>query len=321
MTAPRADGPRRWVLAAGVLTVVSLLPVVLATDEAPDHLGAGPVVLQPVPRPRSTDVPPGYLRLPAPEPAAPAEQDPAADRADDAVAAAEAAAADSTELAVAVLDRETGEVAGGARAGEPYRTASLSKVVVAVDVLDRRRTEGLAVGEGDLDLLRRALGPSDDAAMNELWARFDGAGAPARLTRSLGLVATTAPGQPGRWGEMLVPAVDTVRVWRHILDEMPAADRDLLVSAMDAAPAVARDGFDQAFGLLDPQIRGPGDTVAKQGWMCCFSGDYYLHSSGTVGPDQRYLVALLSRIPRGPGWQAARDEVTEVADAAVGALS
>lgn len=40
--------------------------------------------------------------------------------------------------------------------------------------------------------------------------------------------------------------------------------------------------------------------------MCCFSGIYYMHSSGAVGEDQRFLVTLLTRIPRAPGgWDAA----------------
>ena len=110
-----------------------------------------------------------------------------------AVAAAEGAAGGSTELAVAVLDRETGEVALGARASEPYYTASLSKVVVAVDALDRRRLEGLVVTDPDIDLLRQAIGPSDDGAMNALWSRFDGAGAAGRVSSRLRLPGTTAP--------------------------------------------------------------------------------------------------------------------------------
>ena len=61
--------------------------------------------------------------------------------------AAEAAAAPSTELAVAVYDRVTRESAVGDRGTEPFMTASLAKVVVAVDMLDRRRLDGLTITE------------------------------------------------------------------------------------------------------------------------------------------------------------------------------
>jgi hypothetical protein len=239
-----------------------------------------------------------------------------------AVDAAQAEASGSTQLAVAVLDRETGELALGGRGNEPYYTASLSKLVVIVDVLDRRRLHGLAVSDGDRALFQRALGPSDDSAMSALWDHFDGAGAVGRVRERLSLQGTSAPRRAGQWGEVEVTAADYVRVWAHILDDMPPEDRDLLISDMEAAPPVAHDGFDQSFGLLSPAVRGPGGpgAVAKQGWMCCFSGQYYLHSAGAVGADRRFLVALLTREPRGRGWAAARTELTGIARQTVEAL-
>lgn len=330
-------GVSRWLLAtACVLAVALAVPMIAGTG--PDTLRAAMIVpaapappapapptpAPPVPAP-STAAPP--VPAPAPPtsppssvpPGVPVPPGPAAA----AVAAAEDAAAGSTELAVAVLDRTTGEVAIGAGGAAPFFTASLAKVVVAVDVLDRRRTEGLAVSDVDLDLLRRALGPSDDEAMNALWTRFDGFGAPARVTASLGLAATNAPEQPGQWGEVSVSAADNLRIWQYILDAMPAADRDFLVAAMEVAPTISRDGFDQAFGLLSPAVDGPDapGAVAKQGWMCCVAGQRYLNSVGFVGADQRFLVAVLTRYPRGSGWDAARTEVDGIADATVQALN
>ena len=54
--------------------------------------------------------------------------------------------------------------------------------------------------------------------------------------------------------------------------------------------------------------------------MCCFSGQYYLHSAGAVGPEKRFLVVLLTRQPRTKGWPAARTEMTGIATQAVAAL-
>jgi hypothetical protein len=254
-----------------------------------------------------------------PTPAAPALQRGLAQAAVD---AAQGKAAGSTQLAVAVLDRGTGELAVGGRGNEPFYTASLSKLVVIVDVLDRRRLEGLSVSDADLALFRRALGPSDDNAMSALWDRFDGTGAVGRVRERLGLEGLSAPRRTGEWGEVEVTAADYVRIWRHILEEMPPGDRDLLIADMEAAPPVAHDGFDQAFGLLSPAVRGPDGpgAVAKQGWMCCFSGQYYLHSAGAVGADKRFLVALLTREPRARGWAAARTELTGIARQTVAAL-
>jgi hypothetical protein len=298
--------------AAIALVVVAPL---LTTDSAPRYPAGGAQALS------GTAAPPaaGLLGGVAPTPTPPPLQRGLAQAA---VNAAQAQAAASTELAVAVLDRGTGELAVGARGNEPFYTASLSKVLVAVDVLDRRRLEGLAVSDEDIALFRRALGPSDDSAMSALWERFDGAGAAARVGARLGLEGTSAPRRLGQWGEVEVTAADHVRIWQHILDEMPPSDRDLLIAGLDAAPAVANDGFDQSFGLLSPAVRGPEGlgAVAKQGWMCCFSGRYYLHSAGAVGDDKRFIVALLSRVARGQGWAGARGELTGIAQETVAAL-
>jgi hypothetical protein len=314
MTGMREHRLRRLVLAGALVLLIgaSLLAVVGFDGEESAASEAG------------TDTAETQRQnLTSPIPAPPDNVQPArAGLARAAVTAAEGAAARSTQLAVAVLDRETGEVATGRRGDEPYYTASLAKLVVAVDVLDRRRLEGLVVTDEDLALFRRALGPSDDAAMNALWMKFDGNGAAGRVAGRLGLRNTSAPQRFGQWGEMDVSAADHAKLWGYVLDDMPAADRDVLVSAMAAAPPTAKDGFDQAFGLLSPAVTGPGGpgAVAKQGWMCCFSGQYYLHSAGAVGADQRFVVTLLTRQPRGPGWEAARTQATAVATAAVRAL-
>ncbi len=237
-----------------------------------------------------------------------------------AVVAAQARAGRSTQLGVAVLDRVTGELEVNDRGNEPFYTASLSKLVVAVDVLDRRRLEGLAVTEADLALIERALGPSDDAAMSALWDRFDGTGAPARVAQRLGIGGITAPRRVGQWGEVEVTPAAYAALLRYVLEGMPRDDGERVVADLDAAPDVARDGFDQAFGLLAPAVRrGPG-AVAKQGWMCCFSRQYYLHSAGAVGADRRFVTVLLTRVPAASGPGAARTELTAIATEAVAAF-
>lgn len=267
---------------------------------------------EPAPPPVLAEAPPV---VPAP-PAPPAPTGAAAA----AVAAAESAAGSSTELAVVVLDRTTGEIAVGERGREAFLAASLAKVVVAVDLLDRRRTGDLQLDARALGLIGRALGPSDDGAMNTLWSRYDGAGAAGRVGQRLGLTGIAAPESEGQWGQMVVPAEDMVRIWSYILDEMPAADRDLLLDDLDAAPDDGEDGFDQAYGLLSPDIRTAQGAVAKQGWMCCVDGQRYLHSAGTLGTDRRYVVSFLARVPRAQGWDTTRDELDEVVTAAVAAL-
>lgn len=243
-----------------------------------------------------------------------------APRAAAAVAAADALAADmpGVQLAVAVLDRERGEFVPGRDAADPMYSASLVKIIVAVDVLQRQRTGGPSLGPREIELIRRALGPSDDQAMNQLWSRFDGMGAVQRVSSQLNLTATRPPADPSQWGETVLSAADVVTLYRHVLAGMPAADRDLIMSSIGVAPSVAGDGFDQVFGLL-----GAGDratVVAKQAWMCCHNRRFALHSAGVLGAEGRYVVALLSTQPRGLGWEGARDNLTAAAGALRGTL-
>ncbi|MGH3914091.1 MAG: serine hydrolase, partial [Pseudonocardiaceae bacterium] len=221
-----------------------------------------------------------------------------------AVAAAAGVTATTPEvvLGAAVLDRKTHEVSVNPAATVPVFAASLVKVLVAVDVLGRRHS-GSAVSDRDVMLITQALGPSDDEAMNVLWSRFDGPGAVERVAQQLGLADTRPPTDPSQWGETLTSAHDVMVLYRHVLDAMAPADRDLIMDSIAAAPPIASDGFDQTFGLLDAETSA--DTVAKQGWMCCQGGRITLHSAGTVGPDRRFVVVLLSTQPRKAGYGGA----------------
>lgn len=219
------------------------------------------------------------------------------------------AGADGT-VAVAVLDRATGELAGNPDGRTGLYSASLVKLVVAIDVLQRRHA-GLPLGEVDLELVRRALSLSDDDAMNALWDRYDGVGAVTRLAVQLRLTELRPPAEPGQWGQTVLSARDMVLLLDHVLTGMVPEDRDLILNALDTAPAIAAGGFDQAFGLEDPEVGRPSAT--KAGWMCCQDGLVSMHSAGVVGPERRFVVAVLSSRSSGAGYAEAREDVSEVA--------
>lgn len=305
----------RVLLALGVAVAVVAVTVVLTRSTGADPAGSTVPAARPMP-------------APAPATSANAVPAPRQGLAAAAVAAAEAASGDvgfapgppagaPVGSTIAVLDRRTSEVAVGQGGTAGVLSASLSKLVLAVDMVDRRRTEGLPITDVDTDLVRRALGPSDDAAMSALWSRFDGPGAAPRISARLGLTGVASPRDPSQWGEMVVTASDLLHVWKHVLDELPAADQELLIGAMAAAPARATDGFDQAFGLLAPGL--PVEVgAAKQGWMCCIRGQNQLHSVGVVGPDDRFVMAVLATTPTAA---TARQLVDRMVAAASGALS
>lgn len=213
----------------------------------------------------------------------------------------------AVDLGLAVLDLATG-VRTGSRADVPFPTASLSKLIVAVDVLG-----GGDVTEEDRDRLRRALSASDDEAMNALWTLHDGMGAVERVSAAAGLTATRAPADASQWGDVETSAADVVRLYRYALTALSEPERDFFVAALSAAPRTAEDGFEQDFGLLAPGL----GAYAKQGWMWYRPAELYLHSAGVVAG--RYAVALLS-VHSGVDEGAARDQLTAVAKSLAAAL-
>ncbi|NUT98380.1 MAG: hypothetical protein HOY78_40860 [Saccharothrix sp.] len=223
--------------------------------------------------------------------------------------AVERAVADAgaVDLGLSVLDLETGGQSGS-RADAPFRTASLSKLIIAVDVLS-----GGDVDDEDRDRLRRALSLSDDEAMNALWDVHDGMGAVERVSELVGLTSTHAPEDSSQWGDVVTSADDLVRLYRYVLTVLPEPERDFVVSALTSAPQTAADGFDQDFGLLAPGL----GAYAKQGWMWYYPADLYLHSAGVVAG--RYVVVLLT-VHSGVDEETAREQVTAVAKSLVSAL-
>jgi hypothetical protein len=237
------------------------------------------------------------------------------------VAAAERAAGPDLMLGAAVLDVHTGELAVGRGGAQEFMAASLSKLIVAVDVLDRHRAEGRRLGAADLDLLGRALSGSDDNAMNVLWGRHDGAGAIGRVAGRLALTVRLPPDAGGTWGDTVVTATDMVRLHRHVLRGMAPRDRAVIVGALAATSAAAADGFGQHYGLLHDGASA--QRYAKQAWVPFRPAGFLLHSTGVVHDARTghaYAIALLSIQPY-TGEQAARDRLSTIAAAAMAQLA
>ncbi|WP_233576389.1 serine hydrolase [Saccharopolyspora rhizosphaerae] len=212
------------------------------------------------------------------------------------------------EFGVAVIDRVTGEFARGANAELPMYSASLVKIIAAVELVERG-----PLTPQDRSLLQRALGPSDDEAMNALWDRHGGESLITGAVARMHLQQTRPPDETGRWGQTTTSARDLAAVFDHLLSQVSVADREFLLSALHAAPEEGADGVDQDFGLMAVDAH-----AVKSGWMCCQKGKVWLHSAGVVDPEhRRYVVALLSAQPSSAGYGGAGEELTEAARTAL----
>ncbi|MEV3930473.1 hypothetical protein [Streptomyces sp. NPDC049944] len=257
---------------------------------------------------------------------------------------------------VAVFDRVTGRLTESLQADRAFRSASVVKLLLALDFLwDRGPDHDLP--QADRERIGVMLSSSDDAAANHYWSTGGGSAVVSRMVPRLGLTGTAPPpsGYPGYWGYTATTAADTVRVYRYLLDEAPAPVRDLVMGALHRSTRCATDGFDQGFGLPSA-FDGPG--AVKQGWSgftsggCVASGtpgtargaapdsgsaptpapasasasasagvsalavdltSEALHTTGTVGPDDRSVVAVLTLHPDGTPYGTAYSKVTALA--------
>ncbi len=201
------------------------------------------------------------------------------------------------KLSVLVHDRETGKDVVSHRPDAAYTSASLVKLLIALEALQR--------GE-PADEVVEMLSRSDDEVASRLWTKLGGPSIVTRWAARTGMASTRPPADPLHWGSTLVTAADVARCYRYLLDEAPASTREVVLGALGHATERGADGFDQFFGL-PAVVRA--DRAVKQGWSCCDPGRN-LHTSGLVGA--RYVVVVLTAQPAATSWATATQRVTAV---------
>lgn len=210
-----------------------------------------------------------------------------------------------TTVGALVIDRASGDELLAIEPDRPFRSASLVKLLIAIDALEREPAEP------ERKRLWAMLARSDDDVASALWVRGGGAAILKRTGERLGLGAIRSPRDPGRWGDVLITAHDIARIYDYVLTELPELDRELIVAALAEAPRVAKDGFDQHFGIPN----GLGGTWAiKQGWSDSAT-DLVFHSTGLVGDGWPYVVVLLTEHPLGIKAGSGPSSVTAAAKA------
>lgn len=216
------------------------------------------------------------------------------------------------QLATAVYDLKTGTFVTRSQVDTPFAAESLTKLLIAMDL----GMAGKLTGE-NLPKVQSMLATSDDQSANQLWTGDGGTQIVSRAVRSMGLKATTPPRDPGRWGDMTTTAADVVRIYQFLMTRMPAGPRDVVLRDLTALPRAA-DGTDQDFGIT--AAVPAGQWWVKQAWACCRPA-WDVHTTGLVGPGQRYIVVAMSQQPVAGGFGGAAKVMTEVARRLVAGLA
>ncbi|SFO99293.1 serine hydrolase [Amycolatopsis rubida] len=191
-------------------------------------------------------------------------------------------------LEIEVVDLDACAVEVGWKADQPQATASVVKLLIALDLLDR---SGVPEGS-EADAVHAMLAASDDRVASRFWQQLGGPAIVRRQAGKLGLSHTSPPGEPGQWGSTKMSPEDVVAVYRHITSGRPDEERDFLTEALESAPLTAADGFDQHFGI--PRAFPGAAWAIKQGWGTS-EGRRVLNTTGLVRTESRtFAVAVMS---------------------------
>jgi hypothetical protein len=225
------------------------------------------------------------------------------------------AAKSGADITVAILDRNTGQLVTNG-VGTTIAIASVVKLFIADDLLlqvSKGQTELSPDDRKSLDVMLRA---SDDSAAENFWNRSGGSAIVNRVVARYGLASTHAPGN-GRWFNTISTATDLVHYYDMLLagtGGLPPEQASIILSNLAASTPTAPDGmvpggvYPQRFGIPEGLFAEP--VAVKQGWMCCIGSDWMHLSTGVIGPDRRYVMAISSMQPTGDA-SAARQTITQ----------
>ncbi|MBW0013212.1 hypothetical protein [Mycobacterium sp.] len=203
------------------------------------------------------------------------------------------AAAGRAALSVAVLDRKTRELVSNGNT-QVIGTASVAKLFIADELLLAESQGKTTVSPEDRQALDAMLQSSDDAAAEKFWGQGGGDAIITRVAARYGLSSTTPP-DDGRWWNTMSSLTDLIRYYDMLLDGsggLPVERAMIIVGDLSRSTPTGVDGYPQRFGIPDGLFAEP--VAVKQGWMCCIGSDWMHLSTGVVGADHRYVIAVQS---------------------------
>ena len=219
------------------------------------------------------------------------------------------AAKSAAYIETVVLDRKTDQIVSNG-ANKPFPLASVVKLFIADDLLLQESKGETTLSAADRKSLDVMLRSSDDSAAQTFWNRSGQNAIIARVVARYGLTGTTAP-YNGHWDVTLSTASDLVRYYDMLLDGtggLPRGQANVIISNLAQSTPTGADGYPQRFGIPEGLYAEP--VAVKQGWFCCWNGANQLHvSTGTIGPERRYVMAISSLEPDDAA--AARETLTQ----------
>ena len=202
-------------------------------------------------------------------------------------------AAKGAALSIAVLDRKTRELVSNGNA-QVIATASVAKLFIADDALLQESQGKTTLSPDDRRALDVMLQSSDDDAAEKFWDQGGGDAIITQVATRYGLPSTVPPGD-GRWWNTTSSLADLIHYYDLLLDGsggLPADRTRIIVNDLSQSTPTGIDGYPQRFGIPEGLFAEP--VAVKQGWMCCIGSDWVHLSTGVIGADRRYVMAVQS---------------------------
>ncbi len=207
------------------------------------------------------------------------------------------AAKSGANISVVVLDRNTGQTVSNGH-NQAFPIASVVKLFIADDLLLQESKGQTTLSPADRKSLEVMLRSSDDGAAQNFWNRSGGNAVIARVVARYGLTGTTAP-YNSHWDVTTSTASDLVRYYDMLLNGsggLPPEQANVIMTNLAQSTPTGTDGYPQRFGI--PEGLYAELVAVKQGWFCCWNGGNQLHvSTGVIGPERRYVMAISSLEP------------------------
>ncbi|GAB3687685.1 hypothetical protein GCM10027589_56070 [Actinocorallia lasiicapitis] len=232
-----------------------------------------------------------------------------------------------------VYDRTTKKIVSQRSAKATVRSASVVKLLIAIDYLERRRGK---VAPADARAFGLMLRSSDDKAATRFW-NLGGKGAIiTRMRKRVPLTQTAPPpaARPGFWGYTAISALDIAKTYRYLAEKASPATRKVVLGHLRKSAPCGTDGFDQSFGIPSA-VKRP--WAVKQGWSGfgdrppypCGAGTRgvafvpavapdlglgrpVLHTTGLVGRGDRWIVVVLTLNPAGASYRTSVRRLTRL---------
>ena len=218
------------------------------------------------------------------------------------------AAARGAALSVAVLDRKTRELVSNGNA-QVIATASVAKLFIADDLLLQESQGRTTLSPEDRRALDVMLQSSDDDAAEKFWNQGGADAIITQVATRYGMPSTVPPSD-GRWWNTTSSLADLLHYYDLLLDGsggLPADRARIIVNDLSQSTPTGIDGYPQRFGIPDGLFAEP--VAVKQGWMCCIGADWVHLSTGVIGADHRYIIAVQSLQPSDDA--TARQSITQ----------